>query len=105
MAHPGCQSGRPVSYTHLGAGQGAAVGQPFAGQNALIAVGQLLILAEQVADLPGSHADVAGRHVGVRADVAVQLAHEALAEGHNFPVGLALGIEIRAALAATDGQA
>ena len=37
--------------------------------------------------------------------MAVQLAHEALAEGHNFPVGLALGIEIRAALAATDGQA
>ena len=39
------------------------------------------------------------------ADVTVQLGHEALAEGHDLPVALALGVEVAAALAAADGQA
>ena len=39
------------------------------------------------------------------ADVAVQLGHKALAERHNLAVGLALGVEVGAALAAADGQA
>ena len=43
-------------------------------------VGQALILAKQVADFPGAHADIAGRHVGIRADMAEQLGHKALAE-------------------------
>ena len=37
--------------------------------------------------------------------MAVQLGHKALAEGHHFPVGLALGVKVRAALAAANGQA
>ncbi len=37
--------------------------------------------------------------------MAVQLGHKALAEGHHFPVGFALGVKVRAALAAADGQA
>ena len=53
----------------LGAGQGAAVGEALAGEHALVPVGQALVLAEQVADLPGAHADIAGGYVGVRADV------------------------------------
>ena len=65
---------------------------------------QPLVLAEQEADLAAAHADVAGRHVGVRADVAEQLGHEALAEAHHFVVGLALGVEVRAALAAAHRQ-
>jgi hypothetical protein len=36
--------------------------------------------------------------------VAVQLGHEALAETHDLAVGLALGVEVAAALAAADGQ-
>ena len=36
--------------------------------------------------------------------MSVQLGHEALAEGHHFPVGFALGIEIGTALAASDGK-
>src|SRR6266536_2554010 len=40
--------------------------------------------------------------VGVLAEVAVQLGHEALAEAHDLPVGAALGVEVRAALAAAD---
>ena len=37
--------------------------------------------------------------------MAVELGHEALAEGHNLAVALALGVEVAAALAAADGQA
>ena len=36
--------------------------------------------------------------------MAVQLAHEALAEAHDLRVGLALGVEVAAALAAAHGQ-
>ncbi len=36
--------------------------------------------------------------------MAIQLAHERLAEAHDFVVALALGIEVRAALAAAHGQ-
>ena len=65
---------------------------------------QALVLAEQEADFAAAHADVAGRHVRVRADVAEQFGHERLAEAHDFVVGFALGIEVRAALAAAHGQ-
>ena len=57
-------------------------------------------MAEQEADLPAADADVACRHVRVRADVAVEFVHKGLAEAHNFLIGLALGVKIRAALAA-----
>jgi len=65
---------------------------------------QLLVIAVEEADFTAAHADVAGRHVGVGADVAEQLAHERLAEMHHFLVRLALGVEIRAALAAAMGR-
>ena len=88
----------------LGAGQRAAIGQALAGEYAFIQAGDALVLTVEVADLAAAHADVAGGHVDVLADVAVQLGHEALAEGHDFLVGLALGVKVRAALAAADGQ-
>ena len=78
--------------------------QSLAGQHAFVAAGQALVLAEQVADFARANADVAGRHVDGRADMAVQLAHERLAEAHDLIVGLALRIEVGPALAATDGQ-
>ena len=34
----------------------------------------------------------------------IQLAHEALAEGHDLPVGLTLGIKVGTALTAADGK-
>ena len=89
----------------LGAHQGAAVGQALAGEHAAELVADTLILAEQIADLTGAHADVAGGHVGIRADVALQLGHEGLAEAHDLVAALALGVEVRAALAAAHGQA
>ena len=88
----------------LGTGQRAAVGQALAGEHAGPLVAQLLVLAEEIADLTGTHTDVAGGHVGVGADVAVQLIHKGLAETHDLPVALTLGVEVRAALAAAHGQ-
>ena len=89
----------------LGAHQRAAVAQALAGEHAVELVADALVLAEQVADLPGAHADVAGGHVGVGADVALELSHEGLAEAHDLIAALALGIEVGAALAAAHGQA
>ena len=76
----------------LPADQAAAVGQALAGQDGSELVGQALVLAEEEADLATADADVTGRHVEVGADVAVQLAHERLAEAHDplslLPLGL-----------------
>ena len=88
----------------LGAGQGTAVAQPFAGEHAGELVPDLLVLAEEETDLPGAHADIASGHVGVRADVALELGHKGLAEPHDLGVALALGVEVGAALAAAHGQ-
>ncbi len=86
------------------ADQAAAVGQALAGQYRGELVGQALVLAEQETDFAAANADVTGWHVEVGADVAVQLAHEGLAEAHHFVVALALRVEVRAALAAAHGQ-
>src|SRR5699024_10773399 len=67
--------------------------------------GDALVLAVEVADLASAHANIAGGNVHVFADVSIQLGHEALAEGHDFLVGLALGVKVRTALAAANGQA
>ena len=80
--------------------------EALAGQHAgLVAVGDPLVLAEQVADLAAAHADVARGHVGVLPEVAVELGHEGLAEPHDLGVGAALGVEVRPALAAADRHA
>ena len=90
----------------LGADHAAAEGTALAGEHAvLIGVDYALVLAEQVADLPAAHAQIAGGHVQVGTDVTIELGHEALAEPHDLRVGLAGGIEVGAALAAAHGQA
>ena len=89
----------------LGAGQGAAVGQTLAGQDAAVeAVNDALVLAEEVADLAGTDADIAGGRIGELADMAVELRHEALAEAHDLRIGLALRVKVGAALAAAHGE-
>jgi hypothetical protein len=96
------EEGRAVA-GRLGAHQRAAPAQALAGEHpGLVAVGDPLVLAEQVADLAAADADVAGRHVGVLPQVAVELGHERLAEPHDLGVGAALGVEVGAALAAAD---
>jgi hypothetical protein len=74
--------------------------EALARQDALELVPLLAIGAEHVSDLAASDTDVAGGHVGVAADVLAQLAHEGDAEPSDFGVGLALGVEIGATLAA-----
>ena len=88
----------------LRADQRAAPVQALAGEHAGELVAQLLVHAEQEADLAPADADVTGRDVGVGADVALELRHEGLAETHHLVVALALGVEVRAALAAAHGQ-
>jgi hypothetical protein len=88
----------------LGPDQAAAPVEALAGEHAGELVSQFLVHAEQVADLPGAHADVAGGHVRVGTDMAEQFGHEALAEPHHLEIRFALGIEIAAALAAAHGQ-
>lgn len=86
------------------ADQAAAVGHALAGQYRGELVAQALVLPKQKTDFTGAHANIAGRHVHVGADMAVQLTHEGLAKAHDFGVALALGIEVRTALAAAHGQ-
>src|SRR6185503_6150532 len=88
----------------LGPDQRAAPGAALAGEHASELVLELLVHAEEVADLAAADADVPRRHVGVGPDVPPQLGHERLAEAHHLAVGLALGVEVAAALAAAHGQ-
>ena len=86
------------------ANEGPAVGETLTGDDAVFKrASQPAVLAVQVPNLPGTHAHVSGRHVHVGPDVTVQGLHEALAETHNFRLRLSGGVEIAAALAATDG--
>ena len=89
----------------LRARQRSAVGQALACEHAFPHILDALVLAEHETHLAGARADVAGRHVGVGADMAVELRHEALAEAHDLQVGLALRVEVAAALAAADFSA
>jgi len=88
----------------LRADQASAPVESLAGEHAVIAVDDPLVLAEEVADFARADADVAGRNVGGGADVAVEFAHEAMAEGHDLVVGFSLGVEVRAAFAAAHRQ-
>ena len=80
---------------------------PFAAltsEHPLELVCQLLVLAEEVAYLPGSNADVASRHVLIGADMPVELCHKRLTELHHFIVALASDREVRATLSAAHRQ-
>ena len=90
----------------LGAHLGAAPTGALAGEHAgFVPVGDLAVLTEEVADLASADADVTGGHVGVLAEVPVQLVHERLAEAHDLAVALAVRVEVGAALAAADALA
>lgn len=86
------------------ADQAAAVGHALAGQHRGELVGQALVLAKHEADFAGTHANVTSRYVAISTDVAVQLAHERLAEAHHFGVTLAFRVEVRPTFAAPMGS-
>ena len=85
--------------------QRAAVGKPTPRQYAYVLVADSLILSKQISDLSRAYADIPCRNVRIRADMTEQFRHKALAKRHNFTVGPAFGVEIRAALTAANGQA
>ena len=89
----------------LGTGERAAEGDALAGQHAGVLILQALVLAEQIADLAAADADVTGGHIGIGADMTVQLGHKALAETHDLGIRLAVGVKVSAAFAAAHGQA
>ena len=85
--------------------EAAAVAESLAREDSGIkGVDDALVLTVEVADLTAADADVACRRIDHRADVAIELRHEALAEAHDLVVALALRVEIRAALGAADGK-
>src|SRR5699024_5670833 len=89
----------------FGADHGTAVGQALAGEDAgFVGVRHSLVLPEQVTDLPAADADVTGGDVSVLSDMAGQFGHQRLAEAHDLTVAAALRVEVRASLAAADGQ-
>ena len=88
----------------LGAHQGSTPVEALAGQHRREFAGELLVLAEQEADLAAADTDIAGRNVGMRPDMPEQLVHEGLTEAHHLEVALALRVEIGTALAAAHRQ-
>ena len=89
----------------LGAGQAAAVVQALAGKNAgIVGIADPLVLAIEVADFTAAYADISGRYVSIEANVTAQLSHKALAETHDFGIGLALRVKVGATLATADWQ-
>ena len=67
-------------------------------------MGELLVLSEEETYLASTYADVAGRHVNVGTDMAVELVHESLAEAHHLSLALAAGREVGTALGTAHGQ-
>ena len=88
----------------LGSRERAAEREPLAREHALVLPGYSLVLAEHIADFAPADSDIARGNVGVRAYDAVERGHKALAEAHYLHLALALGVEVRAALAAADGE-
>src|SRR5690625_1676487 len=69
----------------------------FPGQSAIKFIGQPLVLAEKITDLPFAHSYIPGRYVGTVTDMAVKFGHERLAEPHHFHFRLPFNIKIRPA--------
>ena len=64
-------------------------------------MGESLILSEEVTDLTTTYTDIACGNILVRADIAVELVHERLAETHHLSVALATGSKVGTALGTT----
>src|SRR3546814_18421990 len=83
----------------LGARARPAIDQALTGEHTrLVTVGEALVLAEHIADLAPAHADVAGRDVGLIAQMALTFGHDGMAEAHDLPVLPVARIEIFATL-------
>lgn len=88
----------------LGTDQAATERQPLAGKNASRIIGKLFHHARHKTDFTPADTDVAGRYVGIRPEMAIQLHHQRLTEAHHLATALALWIEIGTAFAAAHRQ-
>src|SRR3712207_674381 len=68
--------------------------QALAGKNAFPMVSELLIHTEEVTNLTCANANIACGHVNIGADMAIEFAHERLAETHNLSAATASWREI-----------
>ena len=82
----------------------ATEGEALTGHRTRVLVSKALVLTVHIGDFATTYADVPCGYVGVRADVAPQLAHEALAESHDFAVALTLRREVGTALTTAHRQ-
>ena len=84
--------------------QAAAEGEAFTGEYAGAVVGELTHHPGHKAHFTPAYADITGRHVGIRAEVAIQFGHQRLAETHHFAIAFAFRIEVAAAFTAAHWQ-
>ena len=90
----------------FGTDEGTAEGETFAGENAVfVCAADPLVLAEEITDFTAADTHVTCGNVDAGADMTAELGHEALAEIHDFLIGLAFGIEVGTALTAAHGKA
>jgi len=85
--------------------EGSSVLKALSGQDtSLVVVLQLLVHAEQVADLTATDTDITSRDIKVVSDVTPQSHHEGLAESHDLGISLSLGVEVTSSLSSSHWQ-
>ena len=85
--------------------QAAAVVQALAGKNtSIISIADALVLTIEITNLTAANTDITSRYVSVQTNMTAKLSHKALAEAHDFSIGLALWIKVGAALATANRQ-
>ena len=90
----------------FGTDEGTAEGETFAGENAVfLCAADPLVLAEEITDYTAADTHITCGNVDAGSDMTAELGHEALAEIHDFLIGLAFGIEVGTALTAAHGKA
>ena len=74
--------------------------EAFTSQNAVVvSVADSLVLSEKIADFATADTDVTCGNINMRTDMTIKFGHKRLTEFHNFVVGFAFRIEVRAAFA------
>ena len=97
---PGCYAYVDETVTSsLWADQTSTPRSTLASQDTLPFVALSAVGTEKVTNLATSNTNVTSRHIGISANVLVELPHEGNAELADLVVGLALGVEVGTTLA------
>ena len=89
----------------LGPDQATAPAATLASKDTLPLVGKSAVSTEHVTNLTTSNTNITSGHISLRANVLVQLPHEAIAEAADLAVRLALGVKVGTALATAHVEA